>query len=63
MQLSEKEMVRMEIQSLLDQFYTNKNQNGTNGLSLFIRSYLSSISVVNGVSGVNNVLLSFSVWS
>ncbi|XP_056914437.1 kinesin-like protein KIF15-A [Takifugu flavidus] len=29
-QLSEKEMVRMEIQTILDQFYTNKNQNGNN---------------------------------
>ncbi|XP_034531581.1 kinesin-like protein KIF15-A [Notolabrus celidotus] len=27
-QLSEKEMVRMEIQALLDQFYTKQNQNG-----------------------------------
>lgn len=30
MQLSEKEMVRMEIQGLLDQFYTKQNQNGSN---------------------------------
>lgn len=29
-QLSEKEMVRMEIQGLLDQFYTKQNQNGNN---------------------------------
>ncbi|KAM3595121.1 uncharacterized protein V6R79_018353 [Siganus canaliculatus] len=28
MQLSEKEMVRLEIQTLLDQFYTKQNQNG-----------------------------------
>ncbi|XP_075874199.1 kinesin-like protein KIF15 [Nelusetta ayraudi] len=30
MQLSEKEMVRLEIQGLLDQFYTKENQNGNN---------------------------------
>ncbi|XP_070698199.1 kinesin-like protein KIF15 [Pempheris klunzingeri] len=30
MQLSEKEMVRMEIQALLDQFYTKQSQNGNN---------------------------------
>nr|XP_046268051.1 kinesin-like protein KIF15-A [Scatophagus argus] len=29
-QLSEKEMVRLEIQALLDQFYTKQNQNGNN---------------------------------
>ncbi|KAM6969130.1 kinesin-like protein KIF15 [Tautogolabrus adspersus] len=29
-QLTEKEMVRMEIQALLDQFYTKQNQNGKN---------------------------------
>ncbi|XP_070776383.1 kinesin-like protein KIF15 [Enoplosus armatus] len=29
-QLTEKEMVRMEIQSLLDQFYTKQSQNGNN---------------------------------
>ncbi|KAM9341282.1 kinesin-like protein KIF15 [Symphorus nematophorus] len=28
MQLSEKEMVRLQVQSLLDQFYTKQNQNG-----------------------------------
>uniref|UniRef100_H3DIZ8 Kinesin family member 15 n=1 Tax=Tetraodon nigroviridis TaxID=99883 RepID=H3DIZ8_TETNG len=54
MQLSEKEMLRMEIQSLLDQFYTNKN--GNKGLSLFT---WSSASVGNAMSGVNNILLSF----
>lgn len=27
-QLTEKEMVRLEIQNLLDQFYTKQNQNG-----------------------------------
>uniref|UniRef100_A0A8C4FC27 Kinesin motor domain-containing protein n=1 Tax=Dicentrarchus labrax TaxID=13489 RepID=A0A8C4FC27_DICLA len=30
MQLTEKEMVRMEIQALLDQFYTKQTQNGNN---------------------------------
>lgn len=60
MQLSEKETVQMEIQSLLEQFYTTKNQNGNNGLRLFI---LSSTSVGNGVSGVNNVFCHFLVWS
>ncbi|XP_038584818.1 kinesin-like protein KIF15-A [Micropterus salmoides] len=30
MQLTEKEMVRMEIQALLDQFYTKQRQNGNN---------------------------------
>lgn len=44
----------MEIQSLLDQFYTNKN--GNKGLSLFT---WSSASVGNAMSGVNNILLSF----
>lgn len=33
-ELSEKEIVRLEIQSMLDQFYTNKNQNGNNGVEL-----------------------------
>lgn len=42
MQLSEKEIVQMEIRSIVDQFYTNKNLNGNNGLSFFIQSYLSS---------------------
>ncbi|XP_068615125.1 kinesin-like protein KIF15, partial [Brachionichthys hirsutus] len=33
-QLTEKEMVRMEIQALLDQFYTKQNQNGNNSEGL-----------------------------
>uniref|UniRef100_A0A3P8U281 Kinesin family member 15 n=1 Tax=Amphiprion percula TaxID=161767 RepID=A0A3P8U281_AMPPE len=39
-QLTEKEMVRMEIQELLDKFYTKQSQltqNGNNRLSVFIR--------------------------
>uniref|UniRef100_A0A668ASW8 Kinesin family member 15 n=1 Tax=Myripristis murdjan TaxID=586833 RepID=A0A668ASW8_9TELE len=46
-QLNEKEIVRMEIQALLDQFYTKQNnleQTGnTNGLSPFIQSILPPI--------------------
>lgn len=43
-QLTEKEMVRMEIQALLDQFYTKPDQNGNkNGLSLFIQSFSHSL--------------------
>lgn len=42
-QLTEKEVVRMEIQALLDQFYTKQNQQMQNGksnrLSLFILSF------------------------
>uniref|UniRef100_A0A671WCY4 Kinesin family member 15 n=1 Tax=Sparus aurata TaxID=8175 RepID=A0A671WCY4_SPAAU len=44
MQLTEKEMVRLEIQALLDQFYTKQNQNGNkNGLSLFIHTFSSPL--------------------
>uniref|UniRef100_A0A8C9ZB98 Kinesin family member 15 n=1 Tax=Sander lucioperca TaxID=283035 RepID=A0A8C9ZB98_SANLU len=43
MQLTEKDMVQIEIQTLLDQFYTKQSQqthNGkNNGLSLFIQSF------------------------
>lgn len=36
-QLTEKEMVRLEIQALLDQFYVKQSENGkTNRLSLFL---------------------------
>lgn len=60
MQLSEKEIVQMEIRSIVDQFYTNKNLNGNNGLSFFYPViFIIYLSPVNGESGVNNVLLSF----
>lgn len=43
-QLNEKEMVRMEIQALLDQFYTKQSQSGNNnGLSLFAESFSPKI--------------------
>lgn len=39
MQLSKKEVVQMEIQDLLEHFYTKQGQNGNNNrLSLFVQS-------------------------
>lgn len=47
MQLSEKELVRLEIQGLLDQFYCKQNQNGNDKrLSLYFHSLLETL--VNG---------------
>lgn len=40
MQLSEKELVRLEIQGLLDQFYSKQNQNGNDKrLSLYFQMF------------------------
>lgn len=63
----------MEIQTILEQFYTNKNQNGNNnGLSFSIPSFFVFFLImillkmdpwiVNGLSGVTDVLFSSPVW-